>query len=217
MPIHAQPGDVLVLTKPLGTQVAVNLQQWRDKQTPMWDKCQQDPNVAMTVEEARCAFATAQRSMSTLNREGAILMHKYGAHCATDVTGFGLFGHAENLASNQTAPVHFRIHTLPVIRGMAAVNKHVCDFCLTEGISAETSGGLLVALPSLEAAQGFLADLRASEQHPADWGWVIGEVLAPPVAAVAAYESAASDAMRKRKAKALRSATIDENPTIIDV
>ncbi len=36
-----------------------------------------------------------------------------GAHGATDVTGFGILGHARNLASCQKAPVSFNIHTLP--------------------------------------------------------------------------------------------------------
>ena len=36
-----------------------------------------------------------------------------GVHGATDITGFGLLGHAQNLAAAQKAPVSFRIHTLP--------------------------------------------------------------------------------------------------------
>ena len=39
--------------------------------------------------------------MCVLVRVGAQLMHKYGATAATDVTGFGLLGHAQNLVSNQ--------------------------------------------------------------------------------------------------------------------
>ena len=48
-----------------------------------------------------------------------------GAHGATDVTGFGLLGHAQNLASAQKAPVSFKIHTLPG----TYTNMHVqgCD------------------------------------------------------------------------------------------
>ena len=43
-------------------------------------------------------------------------MYMYaGAHGATDVTGFGLLGHAQNLASAQKAAVSFKIHTLPGI------------------------------------------------------------------------------------------------------
>ena len=50
-------------------------------------------------------------------------MHKYNAHGATDVTGFGLLGHAQNLAKNQKHEVSFVIHNLPIIAKMAAVAK----------------------------------------------------------------------------------------------
>ena len=72
---------------------------------------------------------------------GAKLMHKYGAHGATDVTGFGIVGHASNLASAQTHAVDFVIHKLPVIRDMVAVAE-ACGikFGLLQGYSAETSG-----------------------------------------------------------------------------
>ena len=63
-------------------------------------------------------------------------MHKYNAHAATDVTGFGLLGHAQNLASNQKNEVSLVIHNLPVIAKMAAVAKlfgnlfHLLQVCL---------------------------------------------------------------------------------------
>jgi len=68
-------------------------------------------------------------------------MHKYGAHGATDVTGFGILGHASNLASAQQNAVDFVIHQLPVIRNMVAVAE-ACGikFGLLQGTSAETSG-----------------------------------------------------------------------------
>ena len=68
-------------------------------------------------------------------------MHKYEAHGATDVTGFGILGHANNLASVQKEEVAFVIHNLPIIAKMAAVSK-ACGgmFGLLQGRSAETSG-----------------------------------------------------------------------------
>ncbi len=60
--------------------------------------------------------STAMWSMARLNRTGARLMHKYGVHGATDVTGFGLLGHARNLASHQRAAVDLVIDTLPGAR-----------------------------------------------------------------------------------------------------
>ena len=50
-------------------------------------------------------------------------MHKYNAHGSTDITGFGLLGHAQALARNQKNEVSFVIHNLPVIAKMAAVAK----------------------------------------------------------------------------------------------
>lgn len=68
-------------------------------------------------------------------------MHKYNAHGATDVTGYGLLGHAQNLAKNQKSEVSFVIHNLPVIAKMTAVAKACGNmFQLLQGLSAETSG-----------------------------------------------------------------------------
>lgn len=83
-----------------------------------------------------------------INFTAARLMHKYNAHGATDVTGFGLLGHAQNLAKHQKNEVSFVIHNLPVIAKMAAVAKACGNmFQLLQGHSAETSGGLLICLP----------------------------------------------------------------------
>lgn len=70
-------------------------------------------------------------------------MHKYNSHGATDVTGFGLLGHAQNLAKVQKNEVSFVIHNLPVIAKMAAVAKACGNmFQLLQGHSPETSGWL---------------------------------------------------------------------------
>ena len=62
-------------------------------------------------------------------------------------------GHAQNLASNQTNEVSFVIHNLPIIAKMASVAKACGNmFQLLQGYSAETSGGLLIALPREQAA-----------------------------------------------------------------
>jgi selenide,water dikinase len=67
-------------------------------------------------------------------------MHKHKAHAATDITGFGLLGHAGNLARNQKAKVDFAIHNLPIISKMASIAKVCANFQLLKGMSAETSG-----------------------------------------------------------------------------
>ena len=101
--------------------------------------------------------------MTRLNRTGAQLMHKYNARGATDVTGFGILGHANNLARNQRASVDFELHTLPIIKDMSTVASVATGFNLLDGLSAETSGGLLIALPADKAAQ-FIEEIQTVDE-----------------------------------------------------
>ena len=118
IPDSAVVGDVLVLTKPLGTQVALNAHQWLD-QPERWNRIK----LVVSEDDVRKSYQRAMDSMARLNRTASRLMHKYNAHAATDVTGFGLLGHAQALARNQKAEVGFVIHNLPIIAKMAAVGK----------------------------------------------------------------------------------------------
>ena len=112
--------------------------------------------------------------MSRLNRTGARLMHKYHAHAATDVTGFGILGHAQNLASNQLADVDIELSRLPTFRHTAAIDAKINDaFRLRLGYSAEPSGGLLICLPT-EHAAAFCAEIEAIDGVPA---WIVGRVV----------------------------------------
>jgi selenide, water dikinase len=167
-PENACVSDVLVLTKPLGTQVAVNAHQWLDV-PERWNKLK----LIVSEDDVRKAYARATSSMARLNRVAAALMHKYNAHAATDVTGFGLLGHAQNLAKHQRNEVTFVIHNLPIIAKMAAVSKASGNmFNLMQGLSAETSGGLLVALPREQAA-AYCKEIQSQEGFQA---WIIGIV-----------------------------------------
>lgn len=142
MPSGGKPGDKLILTKPIGTQLAVNLMQW------LVEKRQENLNAVSSVideDEIDEAFSIAEKSMCRLNRNSAALMKKYQAHGATDVTGFGLLGHARNLAHAQKESVTLNIHTLPIIKKIRAVNE-VKNFKLMQGLSAETSGGILMMM-----------------------------------------------------------------------
>jgi selenide,water dikinase len=171
-PEGASPGDVLVLTKALGTQVAVNAWQWR-RGGKHWERLAG----VLDVPAAAAAFDKATASMMRLNRRGAAAMHAHGAHGATDVTGFGLLGHASNLAEHSKARVRLELHTLPVIAGMAAADEALGGmFGLRAGRSAETSGGLLVALPA-HAADAFCAHMLEVDGAPA---WVVGRVVGVP-------------------------------------
>ena len=78
---------------------------------------------------------------TTFSLSAAGLMHKFQAHAGTDVTGFGLLGHANNLAAQQRNEVSFVIHNLPIIAKMASISKACGNmFNLFQGTSAETSG-----------------------------------------------------------------------------
>lgn len=173
IPNQAVPGDKIVLTKPLGTQVAVNLHQWMNLGTPSWNIAKDLISEANVIK----GYDDATVSMTTLNLAAAKLMHKHGAHAATDVTGFGILGHSRNLAEFQTAEVDFEIHTLPIFAGFTEVCKQLIEkggrnFKLLQGLSSETSGGLLICLGA-ESAEKFVEEMR-SEGGTA---WVVGDVL----------------------------------------
>lgn len=170
MPESAKAGDVIVLTKALGTQVAVNAHQWLEEGGDRWNKVVAKGS---SKEEVKSAYRAATLSMARLNLTAARLMHKYKAGAATDVTGFGILGHAENLAGNQKEKVDIVLHTLPVIRGMVGIARTMGNmFQLLQGYSAETSGGLLMSV-SAEGAAGLIQEIKEIEGEEA---WVIGSV-----------------------------------------
>lgn len=154
-------------------------------QPERWNKIK----LVITKEEVKEAYQEAMFSMATLNRTGtscccfqllliysstscctfadsvcpaAALMHKYQAHAATDVTGFGLLGHANNLAKQQCSEVAFVIHNLPILTKMAAVSKACGNlFNLIQGTSAETSGTKLKNFRVMEYFHTFVLVKRA--------------------------------------------------------
>lgn len=169
MPNAAVAGDVLVCTKPLGTQVSVNLHQWMDQ----GDSGGRLKGVTMSAEEVEKGYHDATLSMMTLNKTASRLMTQHSAHAATDITGFGILGHADNLAQAQKAKTKMIIHRLPVLKSMARADKELGHmFKLRAGRSAETSGGLLIAMPA-QNASAFIADLKKESGHEA---WQIGHV-----------------------------------------
>lgn len=77
-------------------------------------------------------------------------MHKYSAHGATDVTGFGLLGHAENLAKFQKNDVKFVIDTLPIIKNMMLVAEVTgSKNKMLSGRSPETSGKYMFTISNI--------------------------------------------------------------------
>lgn len=170
-----QINNIVVLTKPLGTQIAVNVHQWKTQNNKFWKKIKE--NNIITDEEADNMMHEAVCSMARLNKNGGQLMLKHGATAATDVTGFGILGHAQNLVENQKADVGMELHTLPLIANTRVVNDQVFNFRLGVGYSAETSGGLLVCLPSEDSAKGYIEELLELDGTPS---WIVGKITSDP-------------------------------------
>jgi selenide,water dikinase len=176
---RAQPGDILVLTKPLGTGL-----------------------IAFGAQIGRVSpagVAEAGASMACLNRDAAELMLQFGAHACTDVTGFGLAGHLVEMARGSNVSVALELERLPVFTAAAAClrdeivsgavernQEYAMAWLRAADPAAEpwmpilydpqTSGGLLVALPP-ETAESYLAALHERGHSAAS---IIGRILAKP-------------------------------------
>lgn len=172
----ARPGDVLLLTKPLGAGVV----------TTALKNQQADP-VDVTA---------AAESMKTLNKLAAEAALATGAHGMTDITGFGLLGHAQEMVAQATAGAGVDFHfSLAALRWLPGTRKYADLGAFPGGMgrnmsffapqvhfgtqvdtmhqdmlwTPETSGGLLVALPPA-AVSDFQALCPA--------GRVVGDVTA---------------------------------------
>lgn len=181
--VGAQPGDALLLTKPIGTGViSTALKQGR-------------------ADEAWVAASTA--SMARLNRDAAEALHEIEAagdgarpiHAVTDVTGFGLLGHAREVAIGSRVSMqidHARIAYLPgaieaahggFFSGGLANNREFLEGCVGFApavpeefrallLDPQTSGGLLAAV-----APDFAARAMAACERRGIPARLIGEVI----------------------------------------
>ena len=162
----ACPGDVLILTKPLGTGLV---------------------NTAVKAEMAEeDSKAAAIKSMCCLNKYAAEILKSYTIHSCTDVTGFSLAGHGMEMARGSQVTLKIMTEKLPILRGggggasMGLVpegtyrNKRFCKKEISmKGQLAEsmedllfdpqTSGGLLVSVPE-EEGEKLLKELRSREE-----------------------------------------------------
>ena len=178
-PDGVQIGDIFVLTKPLGHQLAVNVRQWSRRPTPLYNK-HLDGN--MSEDEISELYQAAASNMARLNRNGAKLMMKYRAHGCTDVTGFGLLGHAGNLSeANKAADggkgLTIEINLLPILKGAVKAEKLLNNrYKLFKGLSAETSGGLLIAFKDKPTAQAFQEELAQADAGTESW--IVGQAVA---------------------------------------
>lgn len=173
----AKPGDVLVLTKPLGTGF-----------------------VTTAAKKQRCPdalLAAAVKSMTTLNSTARDAMVKVGVNAATDVTGFGLCGHGYEMAHGSGVTLVLRSGAFPLLEGLSEIdvnafrtrastsNREYVEaglkidgtpdaLALEAFFDAQTSGGLLLSVPA-ERADELLVELRERRTLAAA---VIGEVVA---------------------------------------
>ena len=150
----AKAGDLLVLTKPLGTGIIA---------TALKGELASEAAVARIVE-----------SMKTLNRRPSELMQELGPHACTDITGFGLLGHALEMAraSQKAMVIHSgelpifeeteRYASMGLVPGGAGTNRSFasCRVDVQGDLSPvlldilydpQTSGGLLISLPPKKA------------------------------------------------------------------
>lgn len=172
VPKHAQPGDVLVLTKPLGSQILVNVNQYYMNKDAKWKTLSEEKRLIDDLQIERL-YAEGLQWLGQLNDVPGALMTKHGCTSSTDVTGFGILGHAQNLADVQLASVDYEIEVLPSYSVLPRLDKLVRDFKFREGLAAETSGGLMISFPP-ERVDGFIADMNSQGRSV----WKIGRVVA---------------------------------------
>jgi len=158
-----RPGDALVLTKPLGTGI-----------------------IATGLKRRKASAASvraAVRSMIALNDVASAVMRAVPAHACSDVTGFGLLGHAYEMASGSGVTIVLEARALPLLPGARRLAR---QGCLTGGcrrnreyldnktsidrsiprdlvevaLDPQTSGGLLIAVAA-DQADALVDELRA--------------------------------------------------------
>lgn len=175
----ARAGDVLVLTKPLGTGI-----------------------IATAIKRGHASedvIEAAVRSMTTLNRGAAEAMLDVGVHAATDVTGYGLLGHLREMARASGLSARVVASSVPLLPGAEALSRDgfvpggtkrnmndvAADVTWNDAVDptlrallcdAQTSGGLLIAVAP-EKADALLERLRGAETPAAS---VVGEMVEGP-------------------------------------
>jgi len=171
----ARPGDILILTKPIGSGVLfnANLKNWVSEQ----------------------AMEECYTLLTTLNRTAAEVMHSFEIHAATDVTGFGLAGHSFEMARGSQVCFEIEIDRIPFMRealemyqkgmntGVNPFNRQLVETHtrFEKMIPAwhqemvydpQTSGGLLAAVPPEQSE----ALLKALHDKGVSSSRIIGKV-----------------------------------------
>jgi selenide,water dikinase len=173
---RARPGDTLILTKPIGTGIIIAGKR--------------------TGNARNDDYQAALASMKQLNKQGALLMQEFDVCSATDITGFGLLGHALKLAQASNVSLRIDSRKVPLLSGAYDLadlgclpgacfrNREFAEAACAFGsdvdynlkmllFDAQTSGGLFMAVKA-DKADDLLKRLR-SEGYPASA--IIGEVV----------------------------------------
>jgi selenide,water dikinase len=175
----AKTGDRLILTKPLGTGI-----------------------ISTALKGKRASEATvtrATKSMATLNRKASELMQEIGVNACTDVTGFGLLGHACEMIEGTNIGMLIHSTAVPFFpetkelaemgmipgglhrnrefrRNMIKINRAVPDYLADVLFDPQTSGGLLISVAEEKAP----VLLKRMHQEGIKEAAVIGEIVAEP-------------------------------------
>ena len=134
----AKVDDVLLLTKPLGTQPAMAAYRLLKEKQQLIDLSEYLPD-----DVVEHAIQKAIEIMTTTNKPVAEIMQEIKVNAATDVTGFGLSGHASEVA--KLSKVGIEIHSMPIIKGTDVLSDQL-GYALKEGTSSETAGGMLLSV-----------------------------------------------------------------------
>lgn len=171
---NAKPGDVLILTKPLGVGVITTGAK------------------ADMVEKS--VMSRIYRQMATLNKAARDIMVKYNVHSCTDVTGFGLLGHSFEMAQGSGCTIHIQTRNVPyheealelAAMGFIPAGAYRNRQYAQSGVKVcgkiplavqdllydpQTSGGLLMAIPA-EEAEHCLSELHKQIPQAAIVGYV---------------------------------------------
>ena len=203
---HAQPGDVLLLTKPLGTGVittahkrglarADDLAAAVASMTRLNRRAAEDKILSKGAVPACTISKDGEKAFYDAVRGGKGFI---GAHSATDITGYGLLGHAAELARNSGVGLRIALQAAPLLPGALDYARQDIvpgglgrnrEYLLKQGevrladgldqahalllFDPQTSGGLLFAVPA--HAEAPLRERFAAAGEPI---WAIGEVVA---------------------------------------
>jgi len=176
--VGIQVGDALILTKPLGTGIITTA--LKNGKAPQ-----------ESIEKA-------VSSMITLNKTASLIMRNYPVHACSDITGYGLLGHALEMTTGGDITLILESSKLPIINatsdlaeagyltggskrnreflnGKMAIDPSINKGLVETALDPQTSGGLLIALPEKDAGK-LVLELKANGVESAS---IIGHAVSP--------------------------------------